>query len=239
MATLSDIKTKARNLVNADSTSYTDAQLLIDLNQWNHKVATMILNAQDESDWDDPNHGDYPELTFSLTTNRDYSIAVSEKVLKIKRLDVTYDGSTWYKAEPVDSSEMGDNYGNDTTLDAQFSKTEPKYDYKYGAIWLYPKANATDVAAGAQARAQWERQIKEFTSSDLSTGTAVPGFDDPWHMMLAYGCALEHAIARNMKDAKRDCSDTLQDYELRLKQHYSRKQLDRKYRLGAAYTNYD
>lgn len=239
MATLNDIATKARLLVDADTTSYTNAQFLTDLNLWNHKIVTMILNAQDESDWDDPNHGDYPELTFSLVASqRDYAIAVSEKVLKLKKLNITYDGTNWYKAEPIDSSEIGDSYGNDTTLDSQFSKSAPRYDYKYGALWIYPRADATDVANGAQGRAEWERQFKEFTSSDVTTGTAVPGFDDPWHHMLSYGCAFEFALANDMK-VKKDYAQVLEDYELRLKQHYSRKQLDRKYRLGAEYTSYE
>lgn len=236
---LSAVVSKARELVEADSTSYTDASILINLNLWYHKVVSMILSAQDESDYDDPNHGDYPELTFPLVANqRDYSIGVSEKVLNVKRLDITYDGVNYYKAEPIDSGELGEGMGNDTTVDARFTKTAPVYDYKYGAFWIYPRASAADIAAGAQGIVQWQRQMKELVAGDITTGTLVLGFDDTWHPMVAYGAAFEYALVHQLP-VKEDLAAVLVDYEQRLKAHYSRKQLDRKYQLKSAFIDYN
>ena len=239
MTTIATIATKARGLVETDSTSYPDAELAIDLNVWYHKIATMILDSQDESDFDDPNHGDYPNLTFALVTaQRDYTIAVAEKVLKIKRLDVTYDGVNYYRAEPIDTGDMEGGLGNDTVTDSRFSKTSPRYDYSYGSLFLYPRASAADVTAGAQGIVEWQRQIKDITSSDISTGTMVPGIDDPWHAMLAYGAAFEYAL-KHGHEKKDDFAAMLVDFEARLKSHYSRKQLDRRYQFSAENIDYN
>ena len=72
------------------------AQFTQGLNNWYHKVVTMILASHDEIDWDDVNHADFPVLTTDLVANQqDYSIPASEKVLKIKRVEWTPDGTNW------------------------------------------------------------------------------------------------------------------------------------------------
>lgn len=196
----------------------------------------MILESQDEGDWDDTRIGDYPTGTIPLTTNRDYAISTSEKILKIKDLNISYDGATYYKATPIDSGEFYFGQGpasattNESTIDSNFSRSAPGYDYKYGSIFLYPRATATDVSAGGLMFLEWSRQVQEFTLADLTTGTAVPGFDDPFHPILAYGPAFEFASAHSLPNTK-TLFTMLQDYETRLKQAYGNKQRDRQIAL--------
>jgi hypothetical protein len=241
---LSDIATKARSLVNADTSSYTNANLLIDLNMWYHKVVTMILQSQDEWDYDDARNTDFPILSTSLVENpRDYSIPVSEKVLKLKSVNISYDGTNFYKATPIDSGEFTQGVGltssstQEATVDGRFDKTSPRYDMKYGSIFVYPRANATDVANGGKIVLEWTRQITEITSAELTTGTVVLGFDDPFHPMVAYGCAFEFAISKGLPN-KNDLFTVIQDYEARLKDHYSSKQKDREYNVRSAIVSY-
>ena len=196
----------------------------------------MILQSQDESDWDDTRIGDYPTGTIPLSTNRDYTIQTSEKILKIKDLCVSYEGVNFYKANPIDAGEFYFGQGpqsattNELSIDSNFSRTSPMYDYKYGSIFLYPKASSADVGAGGSIYLEWSRQVQEFTQSDLTTGTAVPGFDDPYHPILAYGPAFEYASSHLLGNEK-TLFTLLQDYEMRLKQSYSNKQLDRQFVL--------
>lgn len=236
--TIGDISTKITMLTNVDTNGYTNAQRLIDINQWYQKAATMILEAQDESDFDDARNSDYPIMTTSLVAGqRDYSIPVSEKVLKIKNVQVTYDGTNWFKAEPLDINELAEATSNVTTTDGMFSTTAPRYDVQYNSIFIYPTASQAQVTAGAAMKVQWTRQVTEFTSSDLTTGTAVPGFDDPFHPILAYGPAFEFALAKNLPQTK-NLFDVLTDYENRLKKHYSTKQQDRRYNLVPDFVDY-
>jgi hypothetical protein len=206
------------------------------INQRYHQVVTMILDSQDDWDFDDSNNTDYAIATTPLVTSqRDYTFPTSLKILKIKRVDVTYNGSTYYKCEPFDSSMTGIGLGNDTNTDGEFSKTEPFYDIKTNSIWLYPLSSAADVTAGAKLRIEFYRDIVEFTTAST---TAIPGFDTPFHQMLSIGASLDYAIIRNL-DAKNDLAALWIDLEKRLRMYYGKKNDDINPQLQAAYINYE
>lgn len=243
---LSEINSKITQLTGADTSTsgYATANRLVDINLWQHKILTMILNSQDESDFDDQRNTTYPFKYLSLAAGlRDYSIPVSEKVVAIKRVDITYDGTNWYKAEPLDSGEIlgGIPLSTETeaelALDNNFAKSSPRYDSKANAIFIYPRATQAEVDAGAQMKVEWVREITEFTSAELSTGTVVPGFDSAFHPILAYGPAFEYCQSLNLPQTK-TLFAMLQDYEGRLRKTYGEKQKDRSYQLSGQYQSY-
>lgn len=218
-----------------------------------YQVLTMILNAQDEWDFDDVNLGNYPTATRALiVAQRDYRFDTASwsligreggsaasnaaiKPLKIKRVDITYDGTNYYKAEPFDEGETGLGLGNDTNTDQRFGKTKPFYDVRDYAIWLYPTASSADVTAGAKMRITFVREFDEFTSSDT---TQEPGFDEPFHQMAAVGASLDYAVAKGLSN-KNDLAAMWADYENRLRVYYGNKQKDRELILKPSYVNYE
>lgn len=245
--TLGDVAKKARFLTNTDTSSYTDAELLIDINIWYQKVVTMIFASQDESDFDDQRATNYPEQTTPMiASQRDYPIPVTERMLKIKRVDVTWDGTTAYRATPFDTGNFpeGIKFNNasstDTNFDQNFIKEAPRYDIAYNSVWIMPMPSAADVAAGATIRIEWERNVTPFVVGDytsvLTDSTVVPGFDAPFHPILAYGAAGEKAISKQLPQLKQ-IGPQLVDWEARIRQEYSRKQLDRILTLTPAYDN--
>lgn len=225
--------------------------MLIDLNLWHQKIVGAILDSQDEEDFDDLRYTDYPKVTWPLTTNRDYSFgqtqtntdSLSYSILKTKDVSVSYDGTTFYRATPMDVADfdIGNGVSGDATqdanIDANFSKTSPRYDIKFNALWLYPLASSTDVANGGEVVAEFFRSPVEFTSAELSAGTVSPGFDPTFHMMLAYGAAKEYATPKRLPQLE-DIAAGLQDFEARLRTQYSSKQVDRKYQFQGANQNY-
>jgi hypothetical protein len=234
---LGDIAKKARSLTHTDITSYPDAALLIDINIWYQKASTMILESADEADFDDARNTDYPILTQLLVAGqRDYPIPVANKVLKIKRLDIAYDGTNYVKAEPIDDGEMNFGMGSDSTTDKNFFRQVPRYDVKYNSFFLYPMPNSDDVASGATIRVEWDRQVTPFTVSDytsvLTDSTVVPGFDDPFHPILAFGPAWEYAVAQQLPNSAA-ILQMLSDYESRMRIAYSRKVLDRRLKMSS------
>lgn len=244
--TLSEINTKISQLTGADTTSagYPTATRAIDITSWQHRILTMIMGSQDESDFDDQRNSTYPDKTTPLVDGqRDYSIPVSEKVLAIKRVDISYDGINFYKATPIDSNEIDVGIGrfSDTTaenkLDSYFSRTAPRYDTKNNAIFIYPRPITGDAAAGGKIRIQWVREMTEISSSDLTTGTIVPGFDSAFHMMLAYGPSYEYCFSLNLPQTK-SLKDILDNMEARLIRIYGSKQKDRDYNLIGIAENY-
>lgn len=242
MATLADIKNKVYSLTGTDSGSYADADMLINLNLWHQKIVGAILDSQDETDFDDQRYGDYPSVTWPLTTKRDYAFSqfqtnkdgLSYSILKIKDLSVSYDGSNFYRATPMDITDF--NIGNapdgsttqDAKIDANFAKTAPRYDIRFNSLFLYPLASASDVAAGGKIIAEFFRTPVEFTSAELTAGTVSPGVDPTFHMMYAYGAAYELASPKRLPQLN-DIVAALKDYEDRLRRQYGSKQLDRKY----------
>lgn len=234
--TLGDIAIYARNLVDADSVSWTDANLLIGLNVAYQKVVSMILESADESDFDDARKTDYPIKTTPLAANqRDYSIPVSEKVTKIKRVDITYDGTNWYKSEPIDDGAVNYDMGaNQTITDQNFIQSAPRHDVKYNSIWIYP----APTSSIGSIRIEWERQVTEFTGAELTAGTVVPGFDDPFHPMICYIAAYDFAMYRQLPQLQQ-LQTSMVDWEARLRQHYGRKELDRRLSLSPYYGSYE
>lgn len=244
--TLSDINTKISQLTGVDTTSagYPSAARLIDINSWQHRILTMIMGSQDESDFDDQRNTTYPDATTPLVDGqRDYSIPVSEKVLAIKRVDISYDGVNYYKAEPIDSNEIPTGIGRfadtaaENKLDGEFSRTSPRYDTKNNAIFVYPRPITGDAAAGGKIRIQWVREMTEITSGELTAGTVVPGFDSAFHPMLAYGPAYDYCFINKLPQAK-EIKETLKELEARLIRIYGAKQKDRDINLVGMYQSY-
>ena len=244
MATLSYINTKISNLTTTDTNQFPNSDRLIDLNRWLSNIVTMIFDSQDEDSFDDQRNTDYPILTASLTTNRDYAIRVAEDVLKINSVSICYDGVNIYRATPIDIKQF-DSIGNapstatvgNSTVDAQFSRTSPSYSTKFNSLFLYPRATASDVAAGGYMIIEWLRNATPFTLSELNTGTVVPGFDSNFHLMLAYGVAYDYCVSKGLPQ-KPDIEKELLKYEVALRKQYASKQKDRAYSLSAQYQSY-
>ena len=237
---LSEIQSKIYSLTGTDSVSYPNANMVIDMNIWQNKVVSIINLAQDESDYDDPNWGDYPMNTTALTTKRDYYINPTEKVISIKNVNLSYDGVTWYRAEPLDDSEMMDvafppaSYtAANSTLDSKFTKTNPRYDVKYNAVFVYPKPSAEDVSAGGLIKIEWSREPDLITVAQLVTGTKIPGFDTTFHPILAYGPAYEYLYAKKQYAASDRAKVELDIFNSLLEKQYGSKQKDRLLAVGA------
>lgn len=240
---LSEINQKITDLTGVDTGAYTSASRLVDINIWYQKVVSMILDSQDEADFDDMRQTSYPIITTPLTANRDYNIAQTYNFLKIKDLTVFYDGVTGYRAKPMDDTDYNIGIGTSTStlqntkIDSYFSRTNPKYDLKFNSIWLYPIALPADIASSGFMAIEYFRSPVEFTSGDLSTGTASPGFDITFHAMLAYGPALEYCESKTLPQTE-SVRAKLLEYESRLRQQYGSKQLDRHISLQPDYVDY-
>lgn len=159
-----------------------DSDLLIDatndINETVYDITTEIMLMQDSFDWDDPYKSDYPIATTPLVADqRDYQFD-SISFLKLKRVDVTYDGVNWVRATAFDSASVDMGLGNDSKTDEMFSSQEPMYDPKAFGFWLYPRATAAQVANGAKARIEFSRAHTEYTSSDTTKEAPI---DRPYH----------------------------------------------------------
>lgn len=223
------------------------------LNQSYHKAVTAILESQDEWQFDDTgNLSNYPECTRPLVAGqRDYlfatalwsligregASAASDAAIipsKILRVDISYDGTNWVKAVPIDDREMIDGLGNTSLVDGRFSKDAPRYDVKYNSLWVYPTATAAEVTSGAKIRLIFSRLIDDFVSGDT---TQQPAIEKQFHRFISLGASLDWAVAKGLSN-KNDIAQLLADIESRMRTFYGKKNEDRDIVLKPYYDSY-
>lgn len=225
---LSEIDSKVTELTQANTTSYPNANRLINLNIWNQNVVTEILQAQDSSDFDDQNYTGYSILDSDLVANqRDYNFGISDGVVEVKRVEVTYDGITSQRAVAIDSNTLDISLEEAyTDIDTRFSKTYPAYGWKNNSLFLYPKPTETTGKVFAEV----SRVAKDFELSDYTTGTATLGFDKNFHIIVPYGISKEYFLAKK-RFADAQAMDQVISYHLnKLKKQYGNK--NREYSLN-------
>ena len=187
------------------------------INKHYNDAHNYILESQDEWDYDDSNKTDFPILTGDfVATQQPYTLPSG--TIDVKRLEVTYDGTNWVKAEPFDVNERGISVASNAIGD--FSQTAPKYDLISNAFFVYPIPTQS-VDGGMKI---WiSRGPSLYTSAELTTGTKEPGFDSIFHDLIAYGVATDYAIIKNLPQAAGLKMEYQSKIE-RLKKHYSDKQ---------------
>ena len=219
-------------LTGASLTEYPIADRTRNINEWSRKVLVKILTSQDEWDFDDSNHTDFPILSGNLVSGqRDYSLPLSsEGMLQIKSVEIS-DGSKFYLAKTIDKSEQRLAVSNDD-IDSLYTKSEPRYDLQYGSLFVYPLPSS-NVANGLKI---WiNRDISPFTASDT---TKTPGFDPVFHQILSLGASYEWAKSRGAKNMAVLKSDLAEMFEA-LGDYYSKKQQDRQSSIKSINRNYN
>lgn len=256
--TIASINTLISEYAGVDTNAFTNATRVIHINEWMHKIITMILQSQDDWEWDDTSIGNYPIVTRALVAGRrDYLFSTAAwstigveggavganaaiSPLRIKRVDICWDGSgnTCYRTIPLDSREINNGLGNATDESALFTQSNPYYELRGGAIWIYPTATAGNVTNSGILRIEFDRKATDFTTSDITTGTKVPPFDEAFHPMIAIGVARDWGVAHGRENIG-SLSQLLQEYEIRLKQYVGTKELDSNIVLKAGLINYN
>jgi hypothetical protein len=167
------------------------------LNQWNGMAAHWAIMSWDGADFDDINYTTAPHGTFQATTNRDYNFNSAYSLLKIKEVQVTYDGVNWHTAKPFDSDDWSEFTSKDTNVDLLFNNTRPWYDERANGFDLYPAFTAAELATvnsliGGQAiYVEWFRAPLAWDTT-TGTDTQTPCLDLQFHHFPAVGASFEY-----------------------------------------------
>jgi hypothetical protein len=199
------------------------------INVWYQKIVTMIFASQDDWTWDDSNATDYPIAITNLVANQqDYSIPVSLNMLRIQTVNVSYDGgTTWRRANPFNKNESYQPLDT-TNLKNNYTIVNPFYSIENNAIFVYPVPTANSTGG---LKIWFQRGPLEFATSDT---TKAPGIDPGFHRMISLGACYEFAVIKNLP-TKDYFKNSLDDYEIRLKQYYGRKDDDRSWVINSIY----
>ena len=129
-STSNGLRNFTRFITDTDTITFTNADLDASLNMYYDLFVSEILDAMDEWDF----NADI--ATADLVANQQEYVFPTA-LLKIKRIEVTYDGANWYKAEPMGVNEVG--HATDTTsIREHFITSEPYFDLMDTSLMLYP-----------------------------------------------------------------------------------------------------
>lgn len=209
------------------------------INNAYQKLVTSIFESQDDWEWDDtgttdgssPTQSTYPIATTPLVANqRDYTFPLSLAMLKVTRVDISYDGTNFYRALPLDSNEISQGLGNDTTVDNYYSQNAPRYDLRANSFWIYPR-NTTSTGT---LRIEYLREPVEFSSSNTAN---TPGIDTAFQPMIPLDASITWSLINNPGIVP-SLQGMYADMEGRLRRYYSRKDEDTIYQLYSVNINY-
>lgn len=217
-----------RNITNTNSTTYTDAELDASVNMYLDLFTTEILDSMDEWDF----QGEI--ATTDLVANQQEYVFPSD-ILKIKRVEVSYDGTNWYEAAPMDVNERG-GANDSTSIRNDFTTNKPYYDLMDNSVFLFPIPTAASTAG--------IKIFYEKLQTHLSADTDSPNFVRSFHKGLCYGAAKDYFEKflgeRSGFDIKlQNAKNELEEYIMRMKSFYRRRNQDRQYIVGAVDVDYD
>jgi len=172
-----------------DTVSYSDNNLIRNINAWYRQVDSWIWDASGKWEYDDSNYNNLPIATTALVASQaDYSLPTTAR--KILRVEVLDSNGNYNKLTQIDQSQI-----TDAMSEFQDTTGMPKYYDMVGeSIMLYPAPAAANVTTTAGLKLSFSRTIDEFATTDTST---QPGFESNFHRALSIGAALDWAISKD------------------------------------------
>lgn len=175
-STSDGLRNFGRRFSNTDSTTYTDADMDASLNVYYDLFVNEILESMDGWDF----QGEVATAAL-VTDQQEYSFPTD--IMKIKRVEVTYDGTNWYNVAFMDINERG--AATDTTsISNDFSESKPYADLHDNSLFLYP-IPGSGSAAGLKI---WYEKLP----TALSAATDEPVIARQFQTGLAYGAAKDY-----------------------------------------------
>jgi hypothetical protein len=220
---IENINLEARALVDADTNSYTAADLLRRVNNAYEETVMLIQGCDGLWQFDDSNYTTFPTATTTLVAGqRDYSF--DSAILEVERVAILHasDGK-YHFINPYDMSQIGDPI---ETLNPD-NGIPGAYDKQGSSIVLDVAPSASDVTLAAGLKVWFKRTASIFTSAEVSTGTKTPGFASPFHVILAYKAALPYAMVYK-KDRVAGFINEIDRLERGIVKHYLRREQDRR-----------
>jgi len=227
-ASISDgLRNFTRMLTNTNTTTYSSADLDASLNTYYDLFVTEIINSMDEWDF----QADY--ATTNLVASQQEYILPTD-ILKIKKVEITYDGTTWYTVNPKDINERtGTN--DTTTIGEEFDEGDPFFDLMDNSLFLYP---IPTIAVTSGLKVYYEK-----LPTQLSNVTDEPGFARPFHKGLSYGAAKDFFEKYLEKEGNANkltqAENNMLGYLERMKGFYRRRNQDRVYEIVTNDTDYE
>ena len=214
---------KARYFTRTSAVNYSDADLISNINTYLHYFVNEIIESMDGWEF----QGEM--ATADLTANQQEYIFPAG-MLKIKRVEVSYDGVSWHEAVPFDIN-MRRGANDTTTISQDFSVQNPFYDAYDSSLFLYPIPTSLSVSG-----------IKiwyESEATELVLSTDEPTFAKAYHKVLAYGAAKDYFQKRKKFKESETMNAEMNNLLGRMKVFYNRRIPDDNFMGQVGAVNYE
>ena len=185
--TITQLNTKARSLADADTTSWTAANLLIDINAAIETLVSKIIQVCRNFPYDDENFGNIASGTILLEEGVS-KYTITDKFLDILEIKVKDTSGYWHIVEPRTQRETESIV---ETLEAE-TGLPTHYRAVGRTIFFSPAPTSSSVTLTAGGKIRYTRTSYQITSDDVTAGTLVPGIASPWHITIAKMAALDY-----------------------------------------------
>lgn len=221
--TITEIESEARGLCDADTTSYSAADLLRRVNSAIETLVSKIIQSSDFP-YDDENFANIAEGTFTLTEAQP-KYTITDKFLTILEVKVK-DVNGYYSI--VSPADQADDYGIVET-DEALTGLPDRYRMVGRTMFLRPAPTSGSVTLTAGLLFKYTRTSYQITSADVTTGTLVPGIASPWHITIAKMAALPYCklykkdrVAQLERDILLETNECINFYANRQKDKHHR-----------------
>ena len=207
----------------SDTTTLSRATFVRSANTWYRKADDWIWQATGTWEFDDSNLDTLPIATSTLVNDQqDYTIPSTAR--KLLRVEILNSSGDYVQIDPFDQSEI-----HQAMSEYRETAGMPRgYDMIGRSITLYPKPSSSSVTTTKGLKMYVSRDIDEFTITDT---TQEPGFDNHYHCLIAYGSALDHALANNLAEKVGSLSSLIKEVRKDMGQFYARRHTDQRPRI--------
>lgn len=218
-------------LLNGQTTAeYPTLDLNRNLNAWYRRCVSWILQSVDGWEFNDGTAtANLVASQQAYTFNQGSSSFNVTDVLKISRVEVTYDGTNWYKASPMQLNDFNLAKSQASNISGTFSTTSPYYDIHHNTIDLYPVPTA-NVTAGLKI-------YYDLDITDLAAAGDTPIIPAEFHRILSLGAAFDWASTRN-QDMAAALKSQIDELHGELLMHYGDRAIDGQPTVGGFIKSY-
>lgn len=212
--TPADIIDQVRYITKSSSTdgAGNTTGLLRMLNDYYLRLATVFIDTNDDL------FGRKADTTLSVTANQEAYLLPTD-LIKLKRLEITYDGTNWYKVTLEDDNEFQDIAMSSTNINNNFTQTQPYANVFGNALYLRP-IPATSVTLGL--RAYYIGRPTLITNISLDTF----GIPSEYQGYLVYGMSGEVATRQGDEALAAAMFQKWEDGQNKVKEMFAPRKLD-------------
>lgn len=228
--TISTILEEIRDICsgNSNTTNLDNTTLLRRINIAYEEIISIIANVDGRWQFDDANFATFPIGTTTLVNSQnDYAFA--SDVLEVEQVSVLDSDGNWHLLTPIDREQMGVD-------PVEFEENDglPNwYDKQGNSLLLYPAPSSANVTLTNGLKVTFKRTADIYTVPQLTTGTKEPGFASSFHMLLPLKSSVNYLMVHTPERLPVIYKE-IDRLEKGLKQHYGRREQDRRKQLSMA-----